>query len=158
MLHATHNKYQVEFEFIQVVYKQLNKTAKQHLNFGHEISYQKSTESESQQPHKWSSVSEKIEFFSGDRLVTRCRYITTLNKIFCHVIWNLFDSFSFSPLTYGSVQVWTTLPSGIRDDPAFSSFRTEYERLPGEWRIMTQLNLSKLSSQMMKIIQTPDSI
>lgn len=42
---------------------------------------------------------------------------------------HLIDS---SPVTYGSIQVWTTLPDQIRRDASLASFRREYDRRPSK--------------------------
>lgn len=38
-----------------------------------------------------------------------------------------------SEVTQGAVEVWATLPDGIRHDPSLASFRREHERIHGAY-------------------------
>lgn len=50
---------------------------------------------------------------------------------------------SLSEVTEGSLQVWSTLPEKIRQDPSLASFRQEHERLHGKLSIKSSIVLSK---------------
>lgn len=52
--------------------------------------------------------------------------------LWCQQIFFFRLNFGNSPVTYGAIQIWTTLPSMIRNDPALASFRAQYEHIPSK--------------------------
>lgn len=50
-------------------------------------------------------------------------------------LYLFFCILSISEVTQGSVEVWATLPDGIRQDPLLAIFRQEHERIHGKYLI-----------------------